>query len=186
MFNQEQIIRDCIANKSDAQYKLYKHYASKMYAICLRFAKINQEADDILQEGFIKVFENLKNFRNEGSFEGWIKRIIVNTAINYIKKNTIYHQEEDIENIGDIFIDETEEILNITQDELIKLIQELPSGKRLVFNLYEIEGYTHKQIADMLNISESTSKTQLAKAKIILKEKLKNIINKPHKILLKN
>ncbi|MDP4265985.1 MAG: sigma-70 family RNA polymerase sigma factor [Bacteroidota bacterium] len=184
MYNEEQIIKDCIQNKAEAQFKLYKHYASKMYGICLRFAKISNEGDDILQEAFIKVFENLKNFRNEGSFEGWIKRIVVNTAINYVKKNAIYYQDENIDNIGEIEIEENEAVSNISQNELINLIQQLPDGKRIVFNLYEIEGYSHKQIAETLNISENTSKSQLAKAKIILRDKIEKINNKTKELII--
>lgn len=172
---EEQLIQKCLRNEPKAQKQFYKAFAAKMYGICLRFVKNEMEADDLLQEGFIKVFENLKNFRNEGSIEGWVRRIIVNTAINYIKKNVVFHQEVDIENIGEFEIIEDSAISKLSMEDLLKMIQDLPDGKRMVFNLYTFEGYAHHEIAEIMGISVNTSKSQLAKAKKILQEKLKNV-----------
>ncbi len=165
-------IKECLNNDAKAQEKLYRLFAPKMYGICLRFAKNRMEAEDILQDGFIKIFTNLKYFRNEGSFEGWIRRTIINTAINHYKKKlrdlnniTIEHT-----NITDRTDDDI--ISKLSVGELLELINELPDGYRIVFNLNVIEGYTHKEIGKMLNISENTSKSQLSRAKHNLKKKI--------------
>ncbi|OFX18289.1 MAG: hypothetical protein A2033_17730 [Bacteroidetes bacterium GWA2_31_9] len=170
-----ELVNRCLKNDVEAQNKLYKTYARKMYAVSWRFARVGAEADDILQEGFIKVFTKLNTYRHEGSLEGWIRRIIVNTALTYIKKHGEYKQEIDIENIGNCDIVEDEAIANLSKEDILKLVQELPDGKRMVFNLYVYEGYSHKEIGEMLNINEGTSKGQLSKAKQILKEKLEKI-----------
>jgi RNA polymerase sigma-70 factor (ECF subfamily) len=172
MYSEEDLINRCLNNEAKAHEDFYKKYAPKMYGVCLRFAKNQMEADDILQEGFIKVFLNLKSFRNEGSLEGWIRRTIVNTAINLFKKNAKY--------LKDIEIDQAEVIQNmeegavdkISVEELLSLIRELPAGYRMVFNLNVIEGYTHKEISELLNISENTSKSQLSRARQTLQKKL--------------
>ena len=140
-----------------------------MLTICMRYCKDRSEAEDIMQEGFIKVFSNLKKFRGEGSFEGWIKRIMVNTAINHYQRNLkhyFHNPLEDIqEAIGDFDDDDFHPDENITRTRLLSLIQELPEGYRFVFNLYVFENYSHKEIAKALNISVNTSKTQLFKAR---------------------
>ncbi len=152
---------------------LYQKYSSKMYGICLRFAGNTMEADDILQEGFIKVFTKLKYFRNEGSLEGWIRRIFVNTAINFYRKKSRYAFNEDLEDVHF----NTARAENgysdlLSKEELVNLIQSLPNGYRTVFNLNVVEGYTHKEIGEMLGISDNTSKSQLTRAKTILKKKV--------------
>ena len=165
-------IKECLNNDAKAQEKLYRLFAPKMYGICLRFAKNRMEAEDILQDGFIKIFTNLKYFRNEGSFEGWIRRTIINTAINHYKKNLRDLNKIAIEHIN--ITDKTDDdiISKLSVDELLELINELPDGYRIVFNLNVIEGYTHKEIGKMLNISENTSKSQLSRAKHNLKKKI--------------
>lgn len=176
----KELVISCLKNNREAQHLLYKRFASKMYGICLRFSHGDNQAQDILQEGFIKVFSNLPKFRFEGSLEGWIKRIVVNAAIDYLKKNVQYFQEID-ENSNQTFnIIEDEAISLLTVEDLMKIIQELPDSKRLIFNLYAYEGYSHKEIADMLNISIMTSKSQYCKAKKILQERLTNIKNKSY------
>lgn len=165
-------IDELLTGDSKSQELLYKYFAPKMYGICLRFAGNQMEADDILQEGFIKVFTKLKFFRKEGSLEGWIRRTIINTAINFYRKN---QRQGYIGNIEDYEVADarTESVYDtISREELLKLIQELPKGYRTVFNLNVIEGYTHKEIGEMMNISDNTSKTQLLRAKKILKEKV--------------
>ena len=176
----KELVSACLKNNREAQKVFYKRFASKAYGICLRFSKGNNQAEDILQEGFIKVFGNLSKFRFEGSLEGWIKRIIVNVAIDYVKKNVKHFQElnENIDDSCDIF--ENDVISRLSAEDLMKMVQELPDSKRLIFNLYAYEGYAHKEIAEMLGISVMTSKSQYCKAKKILQERLLNIKNKSY------
>jgi RNA polymerase sigma-70 factor (ECF subfamily) len=143
-----------------------------MYGVCLRFARNTLEADDILQEGFIKVFSYLKDFRQEGSLEGWIRRTIVNTAINYYNSKQNEWSETSIDK-AQFHQSDTENVLDkISAADLLNLIRELPEGYRMVFNLYVIEGYNHQEIAEMLHISENTSKSQLSRARMALQERL--------------
>ena len=159
-----------------AQKTLYDKYSSLFYAICVRYATNYEEAGDIAQEGFIKIFSNINQYSGTGSFEGWMKRIIVNNAINYYHKFYKYRYHYDVsESINiesdDKFYNESE----FSYDELLEIIKELPVGYRTVFNLYAIEGYKHKEIAIMLKISENTSKSQYHRAKRILQKKLTEI-----------
>ena len=175
MYSEEELIDRCLQNNSRAQESFYRRFAPKMYGVCLRFAKNKMEADDILQEGFIKVYINLNTFRNEGSLEGWIRRTIVNTAINYYKKNAKYLKDIEIEK-AEIMLNMNEGALDkISVKELLSLIRKLPSGYRMVFNLNVMEGYTHKEISQLLDISENTSKSQLSRARQTLQRKLKEI-----------
>src|SRR5436305_8934014 len=159
------------------QYELYRKYAPKMYAVCLRYAGNAEEAEDILQEGFIKVFSKIGSFRKDGSFEGWIRRIFVNTAIEQFRKKihlqpVTEYEENTIEGKYSSVLD------SLAEKDIIQLIQQLSPGYRTVFNMYVIEGYTHKQIAEALGISEGTSKSQLSRAKQILQEMVKDLIEK--------
>ncbi|MBM3436294.1 MAG: sigma-70 family RNA polymerase sigma factor, partial [Bacteroidetes bacterium] len=157
----------------NGQEMIYRHFAPKMYGICLRFAGNKMEADDILQEGFIKILSKLKDFRNEGSFEGWIRKTIINTAINYYRRNARNSKFQDIDGCEIPVTSNEENIFDkISKEELINLIMELPNGYRTVFNLNIIEGYTHKEIGEMLNISDNTSKSQLTRARSILQKKV--------------
>ncbi len=172
MIGDDKIIEGCKKGKKRSQNRLYEKYAPGMLGVCLRYCTNMTEAEDVLQEGFIKVFTHIKNFRSEGSFEGWIRRIMVNTALTYIKKNIKYSYE----NVDDIPADyqEEEEVVYspVSPEVLIKILQSLPDGYRNVINLYIFEGYAHKEIAEILGISESTSKSQLSKAKKFLRNKL--------------
>ena len=170
----DNFIERCLDNNSKAQEELYKHFAPKMFGICLRYAKNQMEAEDVLQEGFIKVFRYLKDYRSEGSLEGWIRRTMVNTAINFYKKKTKYQKEISLDQTEPISNEEESAIDKLSAKELLDMIRELPDGYRMVFNLNVIEGYTHKEIGVMLNISENTSKSQLSRARGVLQEKLKN------------
>jgi len=172
MYSDKELIEHCLANDSRAQEFLYKRFSRQMYGVCLRFARNTLEADDILQEGFIKVFAHLKDFRQEGSLEGWIRRTIVNTAINYYNSKQNEWQETPLDK-AQYYMAETEDILSkISTSDLLNLIHELPEGYRMVFNLYIIEGYNHQEIAEMLHISENTSKSQLSRARMALQERL--------------
>jgi len=171
-----------LRNDVKSKELIYRHFAPKMYGICLRFAGNEMEADDILQEGFIKVMTKINDFRNEGSFEGWIRRTIINTAINYYRKNLKYSKFMDID---DCEVNNTsdETIFDkLSKEELINLIHELPNGYRTVFNLNVIEGYTHKEIGQMLNISDNTSKSQLTRARSILQKKVTSLMKKKVKV----
>lgn len=174
MFSEEELINRCLQNDAKAQEQFYKRFAPKMYGVCLRFAKSQMEADDILQEGFIKVFINLKSYRNEGSLEGWIRRTIVNTAINLFKKNAKHQNDIDIEktNAASQLNYSARAIDNLNMEELLKLISKLPAGYKMVFNLNVIEGYTHKEIGELLQISENTSKSQLSRARQTLQKQI--------------
>jgi len=177
MIIDESILEGCIAGKREAQFELYKKCASSMLALCFRYARNRDEAEDLLQEGFLKVFQKIKSFRREGSFEGWMKRIMINNALNEIKKNRRIPFLDDIELINETQIvdqAEPEGMEPIPADILLQMIQSLPYGYRVVFSLYVMEDYSHKEIADELNISENTSKTQLLKARRVLKNKLKD------------
>ncbi len=161
---------------------LYRHFAPKMYGICLRFAGNPMDADDILQEAFLKIFTKIKDFRNEGSLEGWIRRTFVNTAINYYRKNSRNQRNGDLDGI-DISDDNTEIIYDkLSREELLNLLQELPIGYRTVFNLNVLEGYTHKEIGEMLGISDNTSKSQLTRARAILQKRVRNMVRERIKI----
>lgn len=175
MITESQLVDKCLAGSAEAQELLYRRYSSKMFGVCLRYAKNRMEAEDILQDGFIKVFQNLKHFRKEGSLEGWVRRIMVNTAINYYKSNLKYLQTMDIDDVpgsSGLSVDASDQM---SVKVLLKLVQGLPEGYRVVFNLYVIEGYSHKEIAAMLNVSENTSKSQLSRARKVLQEKVKKI-----------
>lgn len=156
---------------------LYQRFNTKMYGVCLRYSGNVEDANDLLQEGFIKVFKNLEKFRGDGSFEGWIRRIFVNTSIeNFRKKVKLYNVSEVQENT----IEDTD--LNVldtlAEKDLIILINELSPGYKTVFNMHVVEGYSHKEIANILGITEGTSKSQLARAKGVLKKALEKLTDK--------
>ena len=158
------------------QETLYQRFASKMYGVCLRFAGTAQDAEDILQEGFIKVFKKIGSFRSEGSFEGWIRRIFVNTAIEHFRRKRYLQPvtEKEESTIEGKYLSVLDEL---AEKDVLALVQQLSPGYRTVFNLYVVEGYTHKEIADMLAISEGTSKSQLSRAKVILQDMIKQFID---------
>lgn len=162
------------------QETLYHLFASKMYAVCLRYCKDTDDAQDLLQDGFIKIFKNLEKFRGEGSFEGWIRRIFVNTSIEHFRKNTKKIATSDSQEL--VIEDPSWNALdNLAEKDIISLIQNLSPGYRQVFNMYVIEGYTHSDIGEILGISEGTSKSQLARAKAILKNMVKTKLEKENK-----
>jgi RNA polymerase sigma factor (sigma-70 family) len=171
------LLEGCRRGDRKMQHELYNRFAPKMYGVCLRYASNAEEAEDILQDGFIKIFNKINSYRGDGSFEGWIRRIFVNTAIEHFRKR-IYLQP----------ISETEEntvegkylsvLDNLAEKDIIQLVQQLSPGYRTVFNMYVVEGYTHKQIAEMLGISEGTSKSQLSRAKLILQDLVKTFIER--------
>jgi len=171
------LIKGCIDGNRQMQELLFKKFSPKMYGVCLRYSGNVDDANDLLQEGFIKVFKNLLKFRGDGSFEGWMRRIFVNTSIEHFRKkvklyNVTEVQENTIED-SDLNILDT-----LAEKDIIILVNELSPGYKTVFNMHVIEGYSHKEIADMLGITEGTSKSQLARAKGVLKKSLEKMINK--------
>lgn len=169
---EQELVEKCLANDPFAQELLYRRYASKMYGICLRYVRQREDASDILQEGFIRVFNNLCHYRGEGSFEGWVRRIIVNTAINHYKANTKYSHDLSVDEVSINVKIDNDALSQLSTEELLKVIQQLPDGFRMVFNLFVIEGYDHKEIGQMLGITENTSKSQLHRAKAALQKRL--------------
>src|SRR6187399_955323 len=178
---EEAILQGCLKNDSIAQRELYNKYSSKMLAVCYRFAHNREDAEDMLQEGFIKVFSQMHTFQNQGAFEGWVRRIIVHTCINNLKKNKKFNESVDINNATSVLVRE-ESVPSIVQaKQVVECIRLLPLGYRTVLNLYAVEGYSHREIAKMLDIEESTSRSQYTRAKAMLEEILvkKRIIGKP-------
>jgi len=169
------LIQGCIAGDRRIQEELYRRFAPKMYAVCLRYAGNAEDAQDILQDGFVKIYKNLARFRGEGSFEGWIRRIFVNTSIEHLRRKTylkpIAEKEENT-----IPYKEKSVLDNLAEKDIMKLISQLSPGYRTVFNLYVVEGYTHREIGDILGISEGTSKSQLARARMILQDMVINYL----------
>jgi RNA polymerase sigma factor (sigma-70 family) len=165
------IIKGCIAGKNTSRELLYKLYSGKMWAVCLRYARDYDQAKDILQDGFVKVFEKISQFEGRGHFEGWLRRVIVNTALSEYRKQRHLTFEANSPISADEEAEENVEC-DISAQELMEIIQELPPQYKMVFNLYAIEGYSHKEIADTLNISEGTSKSNLSRARDILKKKI--------------
>lgn len=166
------LIKKAINNNREAQKQLFEQYSPKMLGVCRQYVKDNHHAEDLLLQGFLKVFKNLDKFKHEGSFEGWIRRIMVNTCISYLrKKNLVNLSDEDY-----VFNDAaTESLENTSVEDIQKLIDKLPEGYKMVFNLFAIEGYKHSEIALKLGISESTSKSQLFKARKLLQENYKKM-----------
>ena len=165
------ILSDCIAGNQKAQAKLYQLFAPKMFGVCLRYARDRMEAEDNLQEGFIKVFNNLKTFRHDGSLEGWIRRIMINVSLEKFRKQHLLYPVEDV-SVYDSVNYSDDVIAKIAADDLLKLIQELPPRYQLVFNLYVIEGLSHQEIASEMSITQGTSKSNLSRAREILKKKV--------------
>ncbi|MEO6188117.1 MAG: RNA polymerase sigma factor [Ginsengibacter sp.] len=174
--SENDLIQGCINENRQMQEILYHKYSSKMYGVCLRYSGNSDDANDLLQEGFIKVFKNLGKFRGEGSFEGWIRRIFVNTSIEHFRKkvklyNVTEVQENTVEDQDLTALD------TLAEKDIIVLVNELSPGYKTVFNMHVIEGYSHKEIAEMLGITEGTSKSQLARAKGVLKKSLEKRLN---------
>jgi RNA polymerase sigma-70 factor (ECF subfamily) len=169
----EELVKGCIENKPIAQKTLYDRFSRKMYGVCLRYCDDQDEAQDILQNGFIKVFENMQSFKGSGSLEGWIRRIMVNTALNHYRQTKMGKQKVDLDSVEYSLESSAPSVSEtINAKELLALIQTIPAGFRTVFNLFAIEGYSHKEIAEMLNISEGTSKSQFARARAYLQKML--------------
>jgi RNA polymerase sigma-70 factor (ECF subfamily) len=178
---EEAILQGCLKNHAAAQRELYQRYSPKMLAVCFRFAHNREDAEDMLQDGFIKVFLQMHTFQSKGAFEGWIRRIMVHTCINHLKKNKRFNESVDLIQASSAQVRE-ESIPSIVQaKQIVDCIRLLPIGYRTVLNLYAIEGYSHKEISGMLDIEESTSRSQYTRARQMLEDILirRNLIPEP-------
>ncbi len=171
--SEQQLIDLCIKGDRNAQRVIYDRLASRMFPVCIRYVSDRTVAEDILQDGFITLFSKIDSYKGNGSFEGWARKIFVNTALMYLRKKDALKMSEELENARNLSSDLSSQMQNIGYKELMKLITSLPPGFRTVFNMYVIEGYSHKEIADMMNITETTSRTQLSRARLWLQSKIK-------------
>ncbi|HLO37085.1 MAG TPA: sigma-70 family RNA polymerase sigma factor [Lacibacter sp.] len=180
---EEALLQACLKNQPAAQQELYSKYSPKMLAVCYRFARNREDAEDMLQEGFIRVFTQIHQFQSKGSFEGWIRRIIVHTCINHLKKHKKFNDSVDITQAHTLQVREDSVPSIIQAKQVIECIRMLPIGYRTVLNLFAIDGYNHREIATMLDIEESTSRSQYTRAKAMLEQILvqKKIIFRPQK-----
>lgn len=169
-YSEADLVEGC--KKGDPLYQraLYQRFYKLMYGVCLRYTDNRDDAEDILQDGFVKVFKNLNSFQGKGSFEGWVRRIMVHTSIEHYRRNSRYFMV-DVNDAYDLETD-SDVVSSLSREEILSLIRKLPVGYRTVFNLYAVEGYSHREIGEMLGISEGTSKSQLSRAKKILQEKI--------------
>ncbi len=170
--NEKQLLDGCLEGKRSAQKQLYDRYSPKMFGVCLRYAIDRAMAEDMLQEGFIRVFTHLRSYRSEGSFEGWIRKIITNTALEILRKRNVLKYTVDLEMANEKDSGLYDAVSRLSNQDLLKHVQELPSGFRTVFNLFAIEGYSHREIAELLQIAEGTSKSQYARAKAWLQNRI--------------
>jgi RNA polymerase sigma factor (sigma-70 family) len=169
----KEILNGCLAGNRRDQELLYRRHAAKLYAVCLQYSGNDEEARDILQEGFIKIFENLNSYKFEGSFEGWMRRITVNTALEKFRSSHNLYRVDDIDQIQEPDAEpDNSDYAGLEANDLLDIIRELPPKYRMVFNLYAIEGYSHKEISQMVNISEGTSKSNLSRARVILQRRV--------------
>jgi RNA polymerase sigma factor (sigma-70 family) len=178
---EQTLLVGCMNNDPTAQRELYNRYSPKMLSVCYRFGNSREDAEDMLQEGFIKIFTQIHTFQNKGAFEGWIRRIIVHTCINFLKKNKKFSNNIDLDQADYLEVKEETMPSVMQARQIIECIRQLPLGYRTVLNLYAMEGYSHKEIAEMLDIEESTSRSQYTRAKVMLEGILikKRIIEQP-------
>lgn len=174
--SQDQLIQNCKKKLPKAQGELYKRYASVLFSLCLKYAPNYAEAEDVLQDSFMIIFDKVNQYKGKGSFEGWLKRITINTALQRYRKPGVFNLVNE-DNIKEVEVEVEEE--SIALDFLLRIIQELPDRYRMVFNLYVMDGYSHKEIANLLSISTGTSKSNLARARMILKEKIEKSQDQP-------
>ncbi len=179
--NEQAIIKGCLQKDPLSQRELYNHFSPKMLSVCYRFSSSREDAEDMLQEGFIRMFSQLHTYEGKGVFEGWVRRIIVHTSINFLKKHKKFNEYVDIDYAGDVSARE-ESLASIMQGrQIMDCIRQLPMGYRTVLNLYAIEGYSHKEIGELLEIGESTSRSQYTRARSMLEKLLikKEVIESP-------
>ena len=182
--DEQQMIAGCMEQNREAQKTLYEKYSRMMFGVCLRYSSDQDSAKDLLQDGFIKVFASIRSFQSKGSFEGWIKRIFINMALESLrKKKSLIQTSDDVQNLPDVVDEDTEDdaMYRISENDLLKMIQELPKGYATVFNLYAIEDFSHREIAGMLDISEGTSRSQYVRARQLLQTKVQTFVRRNSK-----
>ena len=170
--NEDILVKKCIEGDNRAQKKLFDLFAPKLFGVCLRYMKDHDLAQDTLQDGFVKIFTKLSDYNGKGSFEGWMRRITVNTCLDQLRKDQKLKMNTSIDDVSFLVKDNHWIEEELTAKDLLKLVESLPDGYRVVFNMFAIEGYSHKEIAEQLNISENTSKSQFSRAKSHLRRKL--------------
>ena len=173
MSDEKDIVAGCIKGKAAAQRRLYDRYSRLLLGVCNRYTSNIEEAEDVLQEGFVKIFLNMKEFKGEGSLLAWMRKIMINTAITHYHRMRKHWYHNDLEEIRETRLDDhTWEETEFSHEELYKIIHQMPDGYRVVFNLYAVEGYKHREIADILSIDENTSKSQYSRARRWLQNRL--------------
>ncbi|SMD32357.1 RNA polymerase sigma-70 factor, ECF subfamily [Reichenbachiella faecimaris] len=170
--DENKLIKGCVRGDRKAQEQLYRQFSSSMFAICLRYTKAQQEAEDVLQESFIKVFKQIKNYKGDAPLVFWIKRIVINTALNSQRGKLYLYPMVDVDDLKESQ-GQQQEVSDYTMNELMAMVQALPGSSQVIFNLYAIEGYKHQEIAEMLGVSVGTSKSQYSRAKYLLRERMK-------------
>ncbi|MDL2209064.1 sigma-70 family RNA polymerase sigma factor [Parabacteroides sp. OttesenSCG-928-O15] len=173
--DEKQLIESCRKGNRRAQKELYETYSRKMLGVCLRYISDRETARDLLQDGFVKVFTSLDSYAGAGSFEGWMRKIFVNNALEYLRRSDVLRESTDLDNTAELASADNTVISAMTAGELMQLVHELPVGFRTVFNLFAIEGYSHKEIGDTLGITESTSRSQYTRAKQMLQRKINEL-----------
>jgi len=166
----ERLVKDCLKGRPEAQKQLYDHFAENMLGICYRYTKSKTDAEDVLQDGFVKVFKNLHQFKFEGELGGWIRRIMVNTALNYLKQNRRYQSDLSFLDQGMHPVSSDNPEVTMNAKDLAELVRQLPTGYQTIFNLHAVEGFTHVEIGAMMGINEGTSRSQYARARALLIE----------------
>ena len=175
MINEQDLVRACQRNDRKAQTAFYNMYKGKLMGVCRRYARSKEEAEDIYQEAFVKIFNNIKSLEKPEAVGAWVRKTVIHTAINYYHANLKFQQNTDYENIVLSNDDYPNLLSTLTSEELLALINQLPDGYRMVFNLYVIDGYNHAEIGELLGVSENTSKSQLSRAKELLRKQLKQL-----------
>lgn len=180
--NEKELVALCSRRDAKAQDLLYELYHKRLLGICMRYGKSTAEAEDILMMGMMKIFKNIDTYTGNGSLEGWMKRVVVNVAIDNFRKNSKHYYHEELDDKNGDFVIEPEEAENIATDNIMLAVQQLPDGYRIVFNLYAIEGYSHNEIAEKIGISVSTSKSQLHRARRCLIKRLGELNQLTHNV----
>ena len=173
--NQKELIAGCLRGDRQCQIELFQQFSGKLLAVCIRYTRHRMEAEDILQDAFVKIFTNLEKYEGKGSFEGWMRRIVVNTALKNYNKSSYQKEKIGLEDYQEGILN-PEVLSSLHEEEILKLVSQLPDGYRVVFNLYVIEGFSHREIAEQLEIQESTSRSQLVKARKMLQSKITQLM----------
>ena len=166
------LVSECIKGNARAQRELFDKFARKMMTVCLRYSKNTEQAEDVLQDGFVKVFFKLKDYKGEGSLEGWIRRIMVNTALDRIRKDLKFSNNASFDDVGYKLNYDDFTFEKLVAEDLMKMVHAMPNGYKMIFNLFAIEGYSHAEIAETLGVTENTSKSQYSRARAYLRERL--------------